>query len=143
MKNMFKRNYTVKGEDVNDFMVMQNFAYLKYTSKLIELFLLEKGFSKPKLNDLKIGWQKNNDQLKNSKKLMFMESFSAVLEFDTSAISGNRTHTIVRFFNEKKEVCSTVVTELHWVNYNNWEIIHPPKGIMKYFSNEMQHRRAS
>lgn len=140
---MFERKYTVKGEDVNDFMVMQNFAYLKYTSKLIEIFLLEKGFSQPKLNDLKIGWQKSNDQLKNWEKLMFMESFLAIMEFDTSIISEERTRIIVRFYNSKNELCSTVQTELHWVNYNNWEMIHPPKGIMKYFSNEIQHRRAS
>lgn len=143
MKNMFERKYTVKGGDVNDFMVMQNFAYLKYTSKLIEIFLLEKGFSKPKLNDLKIGWQKSNDQLKNVEKLMFMESFSAIMEFDTSRISEDRTHIVVHFYNSKNELCSTVQTELHWVNYNNWEMIHPPKGIMKYFSSEIQHRRAS
>jgi len=143
MKNMFKRNYTVKGEDVNDFMVMQNFAYLKYTSKLIEIFLLDNGFSMLKLNDLKIGWQKNNDQLKNSRKLMFMEAFSAVMEFHTSKTIENHIHVVVRFYNSKNELCSTVNTELNWVNYNNWEIIHPPKGIMKYFSNEIQHRRAS
>ncbi len=140
---MFKRNYTVKGEDVNDFMVMQNFAYLRYTSKLIELFLLEKGFSKPKLNNLKIGWQKSNDQLKNSKKLMFMQSFSAVLEFDTSGDYGDHTYVMVRFYNSENELCSTVSTELHWVDYSNWEIIHPPKGIMKYFVNEIHQRIAS
>lgn len=143
MKNMFKRNYTVKGEDVNDFMVMQNFAYLKYTSKLIEVFLLDRGFSTLKLNNLKIGWQKNNDQLKNARKLMFMESFSAVLEFDTSRNLSDHTHVIVRFYNFEGELCSTVSTELHWVDYSNWEIIHPPKGIMKYFVNEIQQRIAS
>lgn len=140
---MFIRNYTVKGEDVNDFMVMQNFAYLKYTSKLIEVFLLDNGFSKMKLNDLKIGWQKNNDQLKNAKKLMFMQTFSAVLEFDTSGDYGDHTYVTVRFYNAENELCSMVNTELHWVNYTNWEVISPPKRIMKYFTNQIEHRRAS
>ncbi len=140
---MFKRNFTVKGEDVNDFMVMQNFAYLKYTSKLIEVFLLDHGFSTSKLNDLKIGWQKNNDQLKNSRKLMFMQAFSAALEFDTSGNFSDHTYVTVRFYNTENELCSEVSTELHWVNYTNWEVIHPPKGIMKYFTNPLQHRRAS
>ena len=45
---MFTRTYTGKGEDVNDFMIMQNFAYLTYSSKILEAFLLEKGFSKLK-----------------------------------------------------------------------------------------------
>lgn len=139
---MFTRNYTVKGEDVNDFMVMQNFAYLKYTSKLIELFLLEKGFSAPKLNDLKIGWQKNNDQLKNAKKLMFMQSFSAVLEFDTSGDYGDHTYVIVRFYNHEDELCSTVSTELRWVNYMNWETTTPPKRIARYFFSQNSYRRA-
>ena len=138
---MFRRNYTVKGEDVNDFMVMQNFAYLKYTSKLIEIFLLDKGFSKPKLNDLKIGWQKNNDQLKNKKKLMFTESFSVEIEF--SIITPNECiHTVVKFYNSEEELCSTVITELSWVDYNNWEIISPPKKIAQHFINQNQYRRA-
>ena len=62
---MFIRTFKVKGEDVNDFMIMQNFAYLSYSSKLLEVYLLEKGYSQLKLNSLKIGWQKSNDRLIN------------------------------------------------------------------------------
>jgi acyl-CoA thioesterase FadM len=47
---MFQRNYKVKGEDVNDFMVMQNAAFLKYSSKLLDTFLHENGFTGHKLN---------------------------------------------------------------------------------------------
>ncbi|MFY0603415.1 MAG: hypothetical protein JXQ93_05665 [Flavobacteriaceae bacterium] len=140
--NMFKRNYTVKGEDVNDFMVMQNFAYLKYTSKLIEIFLLDKGFSKHKLNELKIGWQKNNDQLQNKKKLMFTESFSAELVFHSKLTSNDYIQTIVKFYNSKQELCSTLITELHWVDYNNWEIISPPHKIARHFSSQKHYQRA-
>lgn len=139
---MIQREYTVKGEDVNDFMVMQNFAYLKYTSKLIEIFLLEKGFSQIKLNNLKIGWQKNNDQLKNNEKLMFMERFTAVLEFDSSGNSGDHTKVMVRFYNTSGQLCSVVSTELQWIDYDNWELIAPPKKIAHHFFNYEHYRRA-
>lgn len=139
---MIQREYKVKGEDVNDFMVMQNFAYLRYTSKLIEIFLLEKGFSQMKLNNLKIGWEKNNDQLKNEKKLMFMEPFTALLEFDSSGNFGDHTKVIVRFFDKEGSLCSVVTTELQWIDYSNWELIAPPKKIAHHFFNLPQYRKA-
>ena len=66
---MFTRNFRVKGDDVNDFMVMENAAFLTYSSKIVEVFLLDNGFSNLKLNSLKIGWQKSNDRLINQKRL--------------------------------------------------------------------------
>jgi acyl-CoA thioesterase FadM len=139
---MFKRNFTVKGEDVNDFMVMQNFAYLKYTSKMIEVFLLEKGFSTIKLNDLKIGWQKRNDQLKNNKKLMFTQAFDIELTFDIVAELDDKMYVSVHFYNSNNELCSTVTTELFWIDYTNWEVILPPKKIAQHFYSAQTYRRA-
>ncbi len=132
-KYMFVRNYKVKGEDVNDFMIMQNFAYLTYSSKLLEVYLLEKGFSKLKLNSLKIGWQKSNDRLINKKRLMFTDAFSVHLNVSNTNQKDHKTTVAIDFYNAKNELCATLMTELQWLDYNKWEIISPPQKIAQYF----------
>lgn len=139
---MFRRTYKVKGEDVNDFMVMQNFAYLSYSSKLLEVYLLEKGYSQLKLNTLKIGWQKSNDRLINKQRLMFTESFSVQLNFSETSMKENKMTVLVDFYNAKNELCATLMTELQWFDYNAWEIITPPKGIAQHFYTQEEFRRA-
>lgn len=139
---MFTRAYKVKGEDVNDFMIMQNFAYLEYSAKLIDVFLFEKGFPKLKLNSLKIGWQKKNDRLVNERKLMFTESFIAHLRFSEENSDDSSTMVFVDFFNEKNELCATLTTELSWFDYENWKLVVPPKKITKHFFSQKQYRRA-
>ncbi|MFD2566060.1 thioesterase family protein [Pseudotenacibaculum haliotis] len=139
---MFIRNYKVKGEDVNDFMVMQNFAYLSYSSKLIEVYLFEKGFPRLKLNSLKIGWQKSNDQLINHKHLMFTEPFSAHLHFDRMLESEEKIKVYIDFYSKDQELCATLETELHWFDYNTWKFITPPKNLAQHFLKQDQLRRA-
>lgn len=139
---MFTRSYKVKGEDVNDFMIMQNFAYLTYSSKLLEVFLLEKGFSKLKLNSLKIGWQKNNDRLINKKRLMFTESFTVHLNFSNTNHKENKTTVHIDFYNAKSELCTTLMTELQWFDYDAWEVISPPHKIAQHFLHQNELRRA-
>lgn len=138
---MFVRNYKVRGEDVNDFMVMENFAYLSYASRMIEAYLMENGFPKMKLNSLKIGWQKSNDQLKNKKHLMFTQNFSVHLNFSTT-YRKDGVHTSVDFYNEKSELMATVNTELTWFNYETWERIAPPHRIMHLFQVNKELRKA-
>lgn len=130
---MFQRKYSVKGEDVNDFMVMQNAAYLKYVSKLVETFLFNNGFSSSKMNSLKVGLQKNNDQIKHKNYLMFTELFFVKLEFINLNYSSNRMNIKVHFYNDKEELCTTVIRDLFWFNYTSWKTIKPPKTIAKYF----------
>lgn len=72
---MFQRKYQVKGEDVNDVMLMQNHAYVKYGSKIIEIFLLDIGYSKQKLQKLNVFWQKENEQLLKFDNLFFTQFF--------------------------------------------------------------------
>ena len=133
---MFQRNYTVKGIDVNDFMVMQNAAYLNYSSKLIETFLFVKGFTKLKMNTLKVGLQNRNDQFLQYKSLMFTEAFSVDLEFKSIAFSNQKMNVCIHFYNQQKELCTTITRELFWFDYASWETIAPPKTIVKYFVEE-------
>ena len=138
---MFVRNYKVKGEDVNDFMVMQNFAYVSYSSKIIEAYLLENGFSQMKLNTLQIGWQKNNDHLRNKKQLMFAKKFSVRLNFERSSES-QQTIACIDFYNEKEELAATLTTELQWMNYTNWECMTTPKNMLHLFDRQKALMRA-
>ncbi|QNM86942.1 thioesterase family protein [Polaribacter pectinis] len=130
---MFQRIYKVNGEDVNDFMVMQNAAYLNYSSKLVETFLFVNGFTKLKMNALKVGLQKNNDQIKQYKQLLFTEIFSVKLEFKNLGFCQHKMNIAIHFFNEKEELCATVIREVYWFDYTSWQTISPPKTIAKYF----------
>lgn len=135
---MFQRNYTVKGEDVNDFMVMQNAAFLKYSSKLFDTFLYVNGFAKLKMNTLKVGLQKTNDVLQQHKYLMFTQPFSIQLDFKEIGSCHKKMFVEVQFFNIKKELCAVVKRELFWFDYASWESIKPPKPILKYFIKERE-----
>ncbi|WP_299061679.1 thioesterase family protein [uncultured Polaribacter sp.] len=137
---MFQRNYTVKGEDVNDFMVMQNRAYLKYASKIVETFLYVKGFTSLKMNNLKVGLQKTNDQVIQQNRLMFTQPFSVKLEFRELGFCAQKMNIAIYFYNEKEQVCATVLRELFWFDYTSWTTKAPPKAISKYFleSNSLQ-----
>jgi acyl-CoA thioesterase FadM len=136
---MFQRNYTVNGKDVNDFMVMQNAAYLSYSSKLLETFLFVKGFTKLKMNTLKVGLQKKNDQILQYKPLLFTQAFSVDLEFKSIAFSNQKMKVSIDFYNDKKELCTTITRELFWFDYTSWKTITPPKTITKYFVEEKEY----
>tara|TARA_R110001632_G_scaffold43376_6_gene110027 strand:+ start:27356 stop:27781 length:426 start_codon:yes stop_codon:yes gene_type:complete len=140
---MFARNFKVKGEDVNDFMVMENASFLRYSSKIVEVFLLENGFSKLKLNSLKIGWQKSNDRLINQKRLMFTETFSVQLNIISStSFEGNKKLVTVDFYNNRSELSATLITEICWFDYTTWETITPPKKIAQFFTETAKFKKA-
>ncbi|MBU3012107.1 thioesterase family protein [Polaribacter vadi] len=137
---MFQRNYKVNGKDVNDFMVMQNAAYLSYSSKLLETFLFVKGFTRLKMNALKVGLQKKNDKIIQYKPLLFTQSFSVDLEFKSIAFSNQKMNVCIHFYNDKKELCTTITRELFWFDYTSWQTISPPKTIIKYFVEDKEFR---
>lgn len=131
---MFTRNYSVKGEDVNDFMVMQNNAYLKYTTKLVDTFLHTNRFTKLKMNNLKVGLQNNNDRLQQYKPLLFTEAFSVALHCKLLCNSSKKMNIEIYFYNKKEELCALVSREISWFNYENWQVETPPKTIRNYFN---------
>ena len=140
---MFQRIYTVKGEDVNDFMVMQNTAYLKYASKIVETFLFVNGFTSLKMNNSKVGLQKSNDQIICHHNLMFTQSFSVKLEFKEIVVCTQKMNVAIHFYNEKDEICTTVIRELFWFDYTSWQTIMPPKSISKFFLQTENFKRVS
>lgn len=139
---MFQRKYTVKGEDVNDFMLIENSAYLKYTSKLVETFLFVNGFTKLKMNSLKVGLQKKNDTIKQYKHLMFTEVFTVKLNFIALGMCEQKMNIEICFYNQKNELCAVVKRELFWFDYTKWKTIEPPKVIGKYFTKKSSYGNA-
>jgi acyl-CoA thioesterase FadM len=131
---MFSRSYSVKGEDVNDFMVMQNNAYLKYTTKLIDTFLYVNRFTKLKMNNLKVGLQNNNDKLQQFTPLLFTEQFSVKLQCKLLCNNSKKMNVEIYFYNNKEELCALVSREISWFNYEVWQIETPPKKICNYFT---------
>ena len=138
---MFQRNYTVKGEDVNDFMVMQNAAYLKYSSKILETFLFVNGFTSLKMNTLKVGLQKRNDQITQFKPLLFTQPFSIELQFQNILFSNQKMNVIIHFYNKNQELCTTITRALFWFDYTLWQTVCPPKKIAKFFVKEKEFRK--
>ncbi|MBQ4819409.1 thioesterase family protein [Aquimarina sp. MMG016] len=129
---IYRKTYKVKGEDVNDFMVMQNFAYHSYASSIFKSFLFEKGYSKRKLNASKIDIQEYHRTLTHRKPLMFMQDFFVNMEFVNNA--DNKKISIKnRFFNTKNELCVTAITQLYWFDFNNQKVIAMPKDILECF----------
>ncbi len=128
---MFRRTYKVKGEDVDDFMIMQDFAYYSYASSILKSYLFEKGYSKHKLNTLKIDFQEFSQKIIYQKHLMFTQSFFVNLEFIGTNNNGQKINIRNRFFNTKNELCVTASTQLYWFD-NSKEVIAPPKPIIEH-----------
>ncbi len=138
---MFQRTYKVKGDDVNDFMVMQNAAFLNYASKIVETFLFTNGFTKQKMNALKVGLQENNDIITQYKPMLFTQSFSVKLEFNSLGLCNQKMNIAIHFYNEKQELCTTVIREMYWFDYTSWITVSPPKTIAKYFLEKEQYKK--
>ena len=128
---MIGKNYVVTGQDVNDFMVMENAAYFSYTLRLLYIFLFYNGFSKEKLNALQIGFKEGNQRLICNKDLMFTEPFYIEM---TDCYIDNKVIIKSRFFNLKKECCAEVTKEVEWFDYARREVIPAPRKIIKHFN---------
>ncbi|MEM0578663.1 thioesterase family protein [Flavobacterium polysaccharolyticum] len=128
---MFGKNYVVTGDDVNDFMVMENDAYFSYTLRLLYVFLFNNGFSKEKLNALHLGFKEGNHRLTCYKNLMFTQPF--YIEMNHCYID-DKIMIKSRFFNLKKECCAEVTKEVEWFDYARREVIPTPRKIMKHFN---------
>ncbi|AXT61078.1 thioesterase [Aquimarina sp. AD10] len=130
---MYRKTYKVLGNDVNDYMIMENHAYFSYASRLLDNFLFEKGYSKQKLISLAIGFQKCTEELLFQKHLMFTQRF--FVNFECIEITDNRQKIRVKnsFFNEYNELCAIVITKLNWCDINNHKTITPPRKILEPF----------
>jgi len=135
---MICKNYVVSGEDVNDFMVMENTAYISYTLRLLYHFLFDNGFSKEKLNALHLSLKEGNHTLVCHKDLMFTESFFVEMKH---CYIDEKISIKSYFFNSKNECCAEVAKEIEWFDSTRMKVIETPKKILKHFYpkiNQMQ-----
>lgn len=107
---MFHMDYQVKGEDVNDHMTMEGHAYFSYSLRHIYNFLFQLGYSRQKLNRLKIHLQEQKSHFEMYKPLMFGNNFKIFLSIGES--NNNATFEVKnRFLNSKNELCAVIVSE--------------------------------
>ena len=139
---MFQRKYTVKGEDVNDFMIMQNAAMLGYTTKLLDTFLFINGLTKEKLGKLNVGLEKRNDVIRTSKPLGFTQPFTLVFAYNDLVVNHKAIFVKMHFLNENQEVCAEVTRELFWFDYKNWTEVKMPDKLLKSFQLKQHFSRA-
>ena len=140
---MYQRTYRVKGEDVNDFMIMQNSAFLKYASQLLETFLFENGFTKKKLNAEKIGFDFKYDHLSNYKSLIFTNQFKINLLFKSLEKNNHKMNVDFHFYNDNNELVVKLERTLFWFDYETLKNILPPLKIQSYFKTNDFFKRAS
>ncbi|AXT55112.1 MULTISPECIES: hypothetical protein [unclassified Aquimarina] len=132
---MFRRNFKVKGEDVDDYMVMQNSAYIAYTSSVLLAFLFDKGYTDKKRNKTKLNVQESIESLSQRKHLMFMQDFFINLELICIDNDSQKLAIRNRFFNANNELCATINSYLYWIDSVHQEIITPPKKIINRLFN--------
>ncbi len=122
---MFKREYKVKGDDVNDFMVMQDHAYCMYIQSTLMAFLTEKGYSKHEINSCKIGFKTCMRELTYRKHLMFTQHFFINLEPIDLIYNKQKIRVKSRFFNAQNELCVTAITQFYLnIDYKNIKTLH-------------------
>ncbi|KAF2516644.1 hypothetical protein [Flavobacterium foetidum] len=127
---MIYKNYVVTGEDVNDYMVMENAAYASYTLRLLYHFLFYNGFSKERLNYMHLSLQEGNHELVSHKDLMFTEHFLVELKHCTI---DDKINLKSYFFNSKNECCAEVTKEVKWFDPISKEVIKTPQLILRHF----------
>lgn len=109
---MYRKQYRVSGQDVDDFMVMKKIAYRSYTFSILKTFLIENGHCLTKLKQLKNNLEACNEQLTSQKDLMFTQDFSVNLDCFEFSEDQQKTTIKNRFFNAQNELCATLVMEV-------------------------------
>ncbi len=104
---MYQKRYKVTGEDVDDFMVMQEDAYKMYSVSSLKSFLYETNRTK-NISNTFLTTKKVSQEIKYYKDLMFTQQF--VINLDIVEIQEGSFNIQNRFFNTNNELC--VVTSL-------------------------------
>ena len=122
---MFHIDYRVKGEDVNDHMAMESRAYHSYSTRHIYNFLFQLGYSRQRLNKLRIIPQEQKSHFELIKPLMFGNSFSIILHVKTYDPYIGSFELKNSFFNSNKELCAIITSETTLNSLQGHEISSP------------------
>lgn len=108
---MCKIEYRVSGDDVNDFMVMETYAYYAYSLRHIYNFMNELGYSRLKLNKLKICLNEQRSHIEIFKPLMFGNEF--IIELRVRRLNYNLGYFEITcsYFNSRYQRCAIVKSQ--------------------------------
>ena len=111
---ILRKKYKVKGEDVDDFMVMNKAAYYSYIRSLVYNLLAEKGISKRSKDLIKIELSRSDGEIIKLQDLMFMQNFFLNLEVVTIPTDKKQIYVKSRFFDTNNELCAMVTSHFYW-----------------------------
>ncbi|WP_299896488.1 hypothetical protein [uncultured Aquimarina sp.] len=114
---IFKKEYKVKGEDVDDFMVMETSAYQKYVASIFKTFLFENGLKNKTSKKIDYTPVTSLNSLVLIKPLMFLQEFCINLELICSDKNLKKIEMKSRFFNSNNELC--VMANTHFLDFDN------------------------
>ena len=106
---MLKKKYKVKGQNVNDYMVMQDFAYHIYPNDILHSFLFQKGFTKKRIAMMEVNLEPLWQKLNHYQELLFTQEFYLYLEI-TGLDHKGILRVNYRFFNMQNELCATLIS---------------------------------
>lgn len=112
---MFIKKFRVTGNDVNDFMVMQNFAYHSYISTTLKWFLTENNYLLKNRKTTTIDIRQSVISISFQKALMFTQDFNVVLE--VLKIDNEKSTICIksRFYNINNKLCAIVISKFNCV----------------------------
>lgn len=114
---IIKREYKVKGEDVDDFMVMETSAYEKYVISIFKTFLFENGLKNKISKKVDFTSVTSMNSFVLIKPLMFLQEFCLNLELIYTDKNLKKIEIKSRFFNSKNELC--VMANTHFLDFDN------------------------
>ncbi|GAA0721017.1 hypothetical protein GCM10009430_21820 [Aquimarina litoralis] len=114
---IIKKDYKVKGEDVDDFMVMETSAYQKYVSSIFKTFLFENGLKNKTSKKIDYTPVTSLNSLVLIKPLMFLQEFCINLELINTDKNLKKIEIKSRFFNSNNELC--VMANTHFLDFDN------------------------
>lgn len=104
--------YRVSGEDVNDHMVMESHAYYTYSLRHIFNFLYNLGFSKQKLNKMKVHIYERKSNIEIFRPLMFGNNFKIDIEIRRLDHSTGFFIIKYNYLNSDNKLSATIKSEL-------------------------------
>jgi len=130
---MFYKQYKVKGEDVNDFMVMENCSYLYYSDDIKKAFLSESGMAQKELIKKGIKLLDKKTEITYRNHLMFTQEFKVYYKISFVNSDYSKMVSTHYFYNANKILCTTIHSEVVWFDFVNEKEIMPPNRFLEVF----------
>ncbi|WP_166964559.1 hypothetical protein [Yeosuana marina] len=115
---MYSISYKVNGqEDINDYMVMENESFFKYSEKTIKRYFKEnkeRMFQGGSNHDFTV----KKKFLDKRKDLFFTNVFTVDIQIFEIDIEGCEMITKHNFFNQNNQLCAIIEYNLVWDNYS-------------------------